>query len=112
MPEDGATERTRRYEAAVEAATRAENHAEERFVGDERFTRLTLWDDGDFRVLVFHGFDTRRHGIRHAEEISYQLSDGEMVYSNFVRPYSRYENRALEEYVIEEWKPPSLRNGR
>lgn len=89
MPEDGATERTRRYEAALEAATRAENHAEERFVGDERFIRLTLWGDGDFRVLVFHGFD-----------------------SNFVRPYSRYENRALKEYLIEEWKPPSLRDGR
>lgn len=91
-----------------EAYQRALDHAEEHFVDTDGITTsFTQWDDGDFRVEVYHGFDTARRDIHHGEQIRYKDSEGEFVYSNFTREHGWHTNRAFREYVIEQWTPTS-----
>lgn len=88
-----------------DAVRRAICHADGLFVGEDRFTQVTLWDDRDFRVLVHHGFPQNGRPIHHAEEVSFHCSRGEMVYSNLSHHFDRHKNRVHKEFVIEEWQP-------
>lgn len=50
----------------------AQDMAEERLSGDTRFTEVTLWDDGDFKVAVIYG----REGFR--EKIVYRSNESDL----------------------------------
>lgn len=90
------------------AYKRALELAEEHFVGEKRITTsFTQWDDGDFRVEVYHGFDTRRNDMHHGEQIRYKQSEGEFVYANFTREFGWHTDRSFKEYPIEQWTPTS-----
>lgn len=81
---------------------RAGRHADGLFVGEDRTTSITCWDDGDFRIEVYGGFDTKDKEVHHGEQIRYKDSEGKMVYSNFTRRMGWHMNRCLKEYVLEE----------
>ena len=81
---------------------RAERHADGLFVGEDRTSQLICWDDGDFGIEVYSGFDTHRKDVHHGEQIRYKHSDGEFVYANFTREFGWHTDRCLLEYVIEE----------
>lgn len=89
----------------ADAYERVIRYANTLFVGEEMTTSVVQWDDGDFRVEAYHGFDTRRSDIQHGEQIRYKHSDGEITYSNFVRKHGWHTEQALKEYVVEEWEP-------
>lgn len=80
-------ERGRLRPQIVDDLSRAQEAAGEMFVGNERYTQLTLWDDGDYRVVVHHGFDTRRGDVHHGERIIYKSSEGDLRYQIVVKPY-------------------------
>jgi len=42
---------------------RAQEIAEEKLRGDSRVTKVTLWDDDDFKVEVIHGYGEFREKI-------------------------------------------------
>ena len=95
-------------EAIQTAYQKALNHAEEHFVDTDGITSsFTQWDDGDFRVEVYHGFDTRRCDMHHGEQIRYKQTEGEFVYANFTREFGWHTDRAFKEYTIEQWTPTS-----
>jgi len=50
--------------------------AERMFVGDERFTDITIWDDGDYQITIQHTFDLPDAGVgeRHREVVVYHDS--------------------------------------
>lgn len=102
------TENFQLTEEKLEIVNRCIEHAKQQFDDDcKRFGQLTWWDDGDFRVKIKHGVGTEG-GYRdekykhHAERIAYKSSAGRIVYSEFVMDMLGCEERAIEEYVIEE----------
>lgn len=89
----------------IEAFSRANDHADRLFVGDERTSSLTVWEDGDFQIEIFAGFDTHRACVHHGEQVVYQLTEEEFRYANFTREFGWHTDRVLKEFVIEEWSP-------
>lgn len=89
-------------EGVLELYERAKDHADDLFVGEERTSNIVLWEDGDFRIEVYSGFDTRKNEMHHGEQIRYHDSEGKFVYSNFTREFGWHTDRCLKEYVIEE----------
>lgn len=89
-------------EEMLELHKRAQDHADDLFVGERRTSEIVTWDDGDFRIEVFSGFDTRRPETKHGEQIRYKHSEGEFVYANFTREMGWHTDKCLKEYVIEE----------
>lgn len=89
-------------EEMIELFHRANDHADELFVGESRTSEIVSWDDGDFRIEIYSGFDTRRDDIHHGEQIRYKHSEGEFRYSNFARKFGFHADECLQEYVIEE----------
>lgn len=82
--------------------------AESHFVSVHGVTcSFTQWDDGDYTVRLYHGFECRRDDMHHGEEIYYKRSNGEFLYQNYTREFGWHEDRGFREYVIEEWTPES-----
>jgi hypothetical protein len=82
--------------------------AKEHFVEFEDVTiSMTQWQDGDFRIEIYHGFDTRRPDIHHGEQVKYNLFEEQFRYANFTKEHGWHQDRAFREYVIEEWTPTS-----
>lgn len=86
--------------AAVEAC---ESHAAEEFEDDaESFTQITKWEDGDFRVLVWHGMSHERAPYRQdGEKVTYRHYNGEIVYAKVSRYIDRHLNETHESRVLE-----------
>lgn len=76
----------------IRRVNKAQRLADEWLLGDDRYTELVLWDDGDFRVEVFHGFDSPKSVYSHGERISYKESDGDFTYEIVV---NRVDKRGL-----------------
>lgn len=79
-----------------------EEHAEELFDGDEYFTSLTKWQDGDFRVEVRHGKTHEREPYRQRlEVVTYRHGDGAVVYADKTRFIDRHRTETHEQEVLE-----------
>lgn len=80
-----------------------EEYADRLFDGDESFTQVTKWDDGDFRVMVWHGkgwldSDTP---AQVAERIVYKHFDGHVMYVEIERRPDRHQNLCRERKVLQ-----------
>lgn len=92
-----------------QAYRRLLDHAEDHLLNTEDSTlSFTQWEDGDFQLEVYSGFDCRRHDMHHGEHVRYKRFDGEFVYANFTREFGWHTDRGFREYVIEEWTPTSV----
>jgi hypothetical protein len=93
--------------ALVNAAVkRCERHAEELFDGDTSFTQTTTWDDGDFRVLVWHGLGYDEEPYRQsAEKVTYNYEEGSIYYAEFTRYIDRHDDEYHESRRLEDFDP-------
>ena len=79
-----------------------EAYAEALFDGDEWFTQLTKWQDGDFRVLVWHGKGHAERPYRHrAEKITYRHHDGVIVYAEVTQRIDHHTDEYHESRHLE-----------
>jgi len=81
---------------------KCEKYAQEMFESDEYFTQVTKWQDGDFRILVYHGkgYETpdenqTKQDVPYAksrEQITYVKSDGHIMYVDKTRRVDRHSD--------------------
>jgi hypothetical protein len=92
---------------SAEVVSRCESYAGELFGGEDQFTQVTKWQDGDFKVLVWHGKGHDESPYRsRAEKITYRHHDGLIVYADFTHRIDHHtdvyhESRVLERYSAE-----------
>lgn len=64
----------------LSAIERVQDVADEHLRGGSRTTNIILWDDGDFRVDVVHGYDDVREKIVWRSSTSAFFEGGEFTY--------------------------------
>lgn len=91
--------------ALVERAVqKCEAYAEE-IMGEDvsTFTQTTMWDDGDFQVMVWHGKGHEEQPWRQdAEKVEYNHFEEEFVYADITRMVHRHTIQTNEAIVLEE----------
>lgn len=77
------------------AVALCESYADDRFEDDaDRYTQVTKWEDGDFKVRVKHGIGHEDDPYRHEEEVvSYRHFDGVVVYAKTTRLIDRHRKQ-------------------
>lgn len=79
-----------------------ERYGEELFDGEEYFTQVTKWQDGDFRVTVHHGKGHAESPYRQsAQQVTYRHEDGAVVFSDFTHLIDRHRDEYHESKVLE-----------
>lgn len=93
--------------AAIEdAVEKCEAYADELFDGDEHFTQITKWQDGDFRILVWHGKGHEQEPYRRrAEKVTYRHQVGAFVYVDFTHMIDHHTDEYHESIVLETVEP-------
>lgn len=79
-----------------------EKYADEEFDGNESFTTVTSWQDGDFRIEVRHG---KGHGkepyCHNVESVEYRHHDGKVIYADFTRYLDHRYNEFHASKILE-----------
>lgn len=106
-PEPGAVSHAPVPQAISDVVAKCEEYADELFSGEEYFTQITKWQDGDFRVLVHHGMGHKQEPYRRrAEKITYRHFDGMIVYSDETQMIDHHSDETHESEKLERHSDP------
>lgn len=90
-------------ESITTAVETCERFASDLFDGDEFFTQVTKWKDGDFRVMVWHGMGYEQDPYKkRAQQVTYKHDDGAVVFSEFTHRFDRHHDEYLKSEVLVE----------
>lgn len=86
---------------AILKVNEAQEVADEELLGEDRYTEVLLWEDGDFRISVFHGFDTPiEKEAHHGERIVYKESRGDFIYEILKNNNGNRGHKILKSKVV------------
>lgn len=89
-------------EVIGDVVEKCEAYAEERFDGEEYYTQITKWQDGDFTVEVRHGMKHQREPYRQrSQRIFYRHHDGVIVYADCSDHIDRHRKEIHEQEELE-----------